>query len=144
MKHQYISIALIICFAFISGCSSSSDDPTPQDNQKILLTNNGVAWQLGTVTKDGLDVTDQFTGFKLTVGDFTYTTVNALPSAWPASGIWTFANDAGTLVARNDGVQITVVVSTTSLKLTFNVTGLGDGGRIKGVDGEYVFNLIPG
>ena len=90
-----------------------------------------------------LDVSDQFSGFKLTVGDFTYTTVNALPSAWPASGTWSFANDSGTLVDRSDGVQITVAVSTSSLKLSFSVTGLGSGGRTKGVDGEYVFDLVP-
>ena len=144
MKNQYISILFIACTVLIIGCKSDSADPTPQDNQKTLLINNGLSWTLGTVTKDGLDVTDQFAGFKLTVGDFTYTTVNALPSAWPASGSWSFANEAGTLVDRNDGVQITVSVSTTSLKLTFNVTGLGDGGRVKGVDGTYIFDLIPG
>ncbi|MEZ4946089.1 MAG: hypothetical protein R2804_11195 [Cyclobacteriaceae bacterium] len=144
MKNQYISIIFIICLVLISGCKSDSSDPTPQDNQKKLLINDGLSWTLGTVTKDGLDVTDQFTGFKLTVGDFTYTTVNALPSAWPASGTWSFANEAGTLVDRNDGVQIAVTVTTTSLQLTFSVTGLGDGGRIKGVNGQYVFNLVAG
>ena len=144
MKNQYISILLLVCLSFISGCKSESSDPTPQDNQKTLLMNNGLSWTLGTVTKDGLDVTDQFTGFKLTVGDFTYTTVNALPSAWPASGTWSFANEAGTLVDRNDSVQIAVTVTTTSLQLTFSVTGLGDGGRIKGVNGQYVFNLVAG
>jgi len=147
MKNQYISIILIVCLTFSSSCKKSEgDDPTPQtpqEEQKTLLINNGLSWTLGTVTKDGLDVTDQFTGFKLTIGDFTYTTVNALPSAWPASGTWSFANEAGTLVDRNDGVQLTVSVSTTSLKLTFDVTGLGSG-RIKGVDGTYVFDLIPG
>jgi len=143
MKNQYISIITIICLALISGCKSESADPTPQDNQKTLLINNGVSWVPGSVSKDGLDVTDQFSGFKLTVGDFTYTTVNALPSAWPASGTWSFANDSGTLVDRNDGVQITAAVTTSSLQLTFSVTGIG-GGRTKGVDGEYVFNLIPG
>lgn len=144
MKNQYISILFIACLALISGCKSESADPTPQDNQKTLLINNGLSWVPGTVTKDGLDVTEQFAGFKLAIGDFTYTTTNALASAWPASGTWSFANEAGTLVNRSDGVQINVQVSTSSLKLTFSVSGLGTGGRTKGVDGEYVFNLIPG
>lgn len=144
MKYHPISIILIVGLLLVAGCKKKHDDPTPQDNQKKLLINNGVSWTLGSVTKDGFDVTDQFAGFKLTVGDFTYTTVNALPTAWPASGTWSFANEAGTLVDRNDGVQIAVVVTTTSLKLTFSVTGLGDGGRIKGVNGEYVFDLVPG
>ncbi len=148
MKYKYISIVLIVCLAFVSGCKKSkSDDPTPltsQEKQKTLLINNGLSWTLGTVTKDGLDVTDQFAGFTLTIGDFTYVTENALASAWPSQGTWSFANEAGTLVDRNDGVQVTVSVSTTSLKLTFNVAGLGDGGRVKGVDGTYIFDLIPG
>lgn len=144
MKYHHISVILIAGLLLATGCKKKHDDPTPQDSQKTLLINNGVSWTLGSVTKDGLDVTDQFTGFKLTIGDFTYTTVNALPSAWPASGTWSFANEAGTLVDRNDGVQIAVVATTTSLKLTFSVTGLGDGGRIKGVNGEYVFDLVPG
>jgi len=91
-----------------------------------------------------LDVTDQFDGFKLVIGDLTYTTTNALPSAWPATGTWSFENESGTLVTRNDGVQITIDASTTSLKLTFSVAGLGNGGRINGVDGEYIFSLLPG
>lgn len=144
MKRQHISFLLILGIALLSGCKNESTDPTPQDNQKVLLINNGVSWVLGSVTKDGLDVSDQFSGFKLTVGDFTYTTTNALASAWPASGTWSFANEAGTLIRRSDGVQISVQVSATSLKLTFFVSGLGTGGRAKGVDGEYVFNLIPG
>lgn len=143
MKNQYISIMIIVCLALISGCKSESADPTPQDNQKTLLINNGLSWVPGSVTKDGLDVTDQFAGFNLTVGDFTYTTANALVTAWPASGTWSFANESGTLINRSDGVQIDVQVSTTSLKLTFSVSGLGNGGRTKGVDGEYIFNLIP-
>lgn len=143
MKNQYISILFLVCLTIISGCKSDSTDPTPQENQKMLLINNGLSWRLGTVTKDGLDVTDQFTGFKLTIGNFTYTTINALPSAWPTSGTWSFANEAGTMIDRNDGVQITVAVTPTTLKLTFSVLGLGDGGRINGVDGEYVFDLVP-
>lgn len=138
-----ITIIIIAAIGFISGCKSKSEDPSPQDQQKVLLINDGIAWKLGTVTKDGLDVTDQFDGFRLTIGDFTYTTVNALSSAWPSEGSWSFANNEGTIVNRSDGVVITVQVSTTSLKLTFNVTGLGSGGRVKGVDGEYTFDLVP-
>ncbi len=139
-----ISTALIIAVILSTGCKKKNDDPTPQDNQKKLLINNGVAWILGSVTKDGLDVTDQFQGFQLIVGDFTFSTSKSLPSAWPASGTWSFANEAGTLVNRNDGVQIQVQVSATSLKLTFSVTGLGGGGRVGSVDGGYVFDLVPG
>lgn len=140
-----ISILLIVALAFAVSCRhKKNDDPSPQDQQKTFLINGGIAWKLGTVTKNGLDVTDQFDGFRLTIGDFTYTTVNALASAWPASGSWSFTNEAGTLVTRNDGVEIQVQVSTTSLKLTFMVTGLGGGGRIDSVDGGYVFDLVPG
>ncbi|MFZ1807196.1 MAG: hypothetical protein WAU36_08245 [Cyclobacteriaceae bacterium] len=147
MQNQYISIILIVCLAFMSGCTIKGEDPsplTPQEEQKILLLNNGLSWNLSSITKDGLDVADQFDGFKLVIGDLTYTATNSLPTAWPAQGNWSFANERGTLIERNDGVQVAVEVSTTLLKLTFSVTGLGSGGRAKGVDGEYVLNLVPG
>ena len=65
MKLQIVTSIFILSLLIINGCKKSkSDDPvpqTPQEEQKTLLINNGLSWTLGTVTKDGLDVTDQFT-----------------------------------------------------------------------------------
>ena len=57
MKIQYNTILLIVCLFYIAGCKKKSDDPTPQtpqEEQKVLLINNGISWTLGSVTKDGL------------------------------------------------------------------------------------------
>lgn len=138
------SILLIISFATYMGCKKKGTDPQPDPLADRLeeLMNNGSSWEVSEVTKDGYDVTDQFNGFKLTIGEFTYTTVNALESAWPSSGTWSFyENDASTIL-RDDDTIIYVGISGGQLTLTFSVDDLSTGGRFNGINGDYQFILV--
>ncbi len=116
--------------------------PDPKEVQLLALMNNGTSWVLasGGVVKDGYDVTDQFTGFKLAIGNYTYSTQNSLASAWPASGTWEFNNGQINSILRNDSVVIGVVLNGSKLTLTF--TALAPAGRIDGLAGDYIFNLV--
>ncbi len=51
---------VIVCIA----CKESNDDPTPNPQVQLQKT-----WQMGTtgqITKDGVAVTDEYTGFNIT------------------------------------------------------------------------------
>ena len=121
-KTNYIfSIVILVVVVMLSSCKGK--DPGPLEQMLTDLQNGGSSWVLGSVVKDGHDVTDQFTGFKLTVGEYTYTTVNGLAPVWEPSGTWAFKNDDPNRVERGDGVVVTVALSSGSLKLTFNAQG---------------------
>lgn len=151
MKYLY---TIFFCMALISlsiltGCPGPEPTPDPdpgpdpKDEQLLALKNNGNSWVIsgGGVVKDGYDVTDQFTGFKLDIGEYTYNTQNSLSTAWPSSGNWEFNNGNINSIKRSDGVIISVSFSGSNLSLTFTASG-SSGGRIEGLAGDYIFNLV--
>ena len=100
-----------------------------------MLGNDGVI-------KDGFDVTSQFAGFKLTIGNKTYSTENGLSPVWETSGTWDFQNDNPNLVLRDGETSITLSLSGGNLTMTFMAEGATTGGRTKSVSGEYQFHLV--
>ena len=137
------AILIVLSFSFYVGCKNDNgSDPEPDFLAEKLeeLMNGGSSWTMNSVTKDGYDVSDQFTGFVLTVGEYTYSTQNSLSSAWPSSGTWKFNDTSGTVIKRDDGTLISVSISGTQLTLSFTATGV-TGGRKASVDGDYVFVL---
>ena len=146
MKTSYITYLLFIALAIVTfNCKTKTADPDPEPTALELqlesLMNNNTSWGLtgGSVLKDGYDVTSQFSGFTLNIGEFTYTTENGLLTAWPSTGTWQFVNDNPNKVIRGDGVEIDVAIANNQLTLTFSVTGIG--GRVKGINGTYTFTL---
>jgi hypothetical protein len=149
MKTKYITTALSIIFLsailITSGCSSDDggSNPTPLEAQLALLENNGGSWIStgGSVTKEGYDVSGEFSGFKLTVDGFNYTTENSLSGVWASSEPWSFKNDRVTTIERNDGVIINITsINNIGLVLTFTDPS-GTGGRYSSIPGDYVFSL---
>ena len=144
MKTLKYILSIVVLFGLITfaGCKKDSADPEPDALTERLteLMNGGSTWDLVNVTKDGYDVSDQFTGFKLTIGEFTYSTTNALATAWPASGSWEFNNGNPNSIVRDNDVIISASLSNNQLTLSFSVTGLS-GGRLASVDGDYIFTL---
>lgn len=146
MNKSIYTIALI-CLVLIIGCKKDDVEPTPDPAQEQLinLMNGGVSWVVsdqGAVYKDNYDVTNQFAGFKLTIGEFNYSTENSTSNAWPTSGSWQFVDNDLNRIERNDGVLIMVVLSGNNLTLTFNVEEANTGGRYFDVPGEYSFHLV--
>ncbi len=132
-----------------TGCKNKEDDPQADALAQQLgrLVNGGLSWGVvgGSVTKDGYDVTGQFSGFLLTIGaDYTYETANSTGIAWPAAGTWQFNNSNPNELLRDDGVLIEIVsLSPDRLILKFTVEETS-GGRIGGITGEFTFELTPG
>jgi len=140
MKNKFILYSFLLVFLFI-GCKKPSPTPDLLQIQLENLKNKNMSWGLvgGSVIKDNYDVTSQFSGFTLTIGEYTYITQNSIASAWPTSGTWQFVNDNPNLVVREDGVEIDVAIANNQLTLSFTVSGIG--GRVSGIDGNYVFTL---
>jgi len=139
---------MTLVFAMMTiGCNDNGGDeeqPDPLTEQIIALMNDGSVWRLSSlgVEKDGLDVTSQFDGFTLTIGNKTFSTTNSLDSAWPSSGTWDFENGNANRILRNDGVLIFVTLFENTLTLTFTTTVTNSGERNAGISGEYRFHLV--
>jgi hypothetical protein len=146
MKNKYLIYLALFTITIISvSCKDKNTDPDPTELEIQLeaLMNNNSSWGLngGSVIKDGYDVSSQFDGFILSIGEFTYATENGLTTAWPTQGTWQFVNENPNKIKRDDGVDVDVTVANNQLTLTFTVTDIG--GRGNGIDGvyKYKFNL---
>jgi hypothetical protein len=133
------SIAAVAILISISSCGGGGGG-TPAPDMSALLKSG--TWKVSTVTVDGANELDMFTGMTLTFTSGNFTSTNADP-VWPASGTWTL-NAAAKTFSRNDGLVVTVGdnISETTLKLTLNwdKTTYG-GGRTSSVAGEHVFTF---
>lgn len=149
MKTNYITTALsviiLLSMSIISGCSKDDGgNPSPLDEQLMLLENQSKSWVLtgGSVIKDDFDVSDQFTGFKLTITGFNYMTENSLSGVWASQGTWTFKDNQVTTLERNDGILVTINnISSSQLVLSFTDPN-GSGGRYSSIPGDYAFTLV--
>lgn len=147
IRHTFTSF-LFLSMLVLTGCSKD-DNPDPKvvalNKQLEALMNEGSSWVVGStgsVMKDGIDVSSQFEGFKLTIGNKTYTTQNSLTHVWKTSGTWDFQQSNPNLILRDGSVAVSVSHSNNTLSLTFMTAGKSEGARVNSVSGQYVFNLI--
>jgi hypothetical protein len=140
---SYVTNSILVVIAIVSAWQLSSckgdDDPTAQEVIKAKLI--GSTWNVQSVKVDGIDKTSVFTGLTITFDESNFTTTHG-GAVWPASGTWTFIADNGSKVKRDDGTEISVDITETTLKLTFEwaETTLGSG-RSSSVKGKNVFTL---
>ena len=121
------------------GYSCKKKDPQP-DARTIQLSKISTTWNINKVVNDDLDVTDQYSGFTLTVNQLNYTTQNG-GNPWPSSGTYDFKDGDLTTIIRNDGTEIKIEeLTTSSLILSFNYASLS-GGRTAGITGDFTFSL---
>jgi len=130
--------------------NSCKEDPAPAKTpEEIQIEKITGTWVLpttaNTVTIDGRDVSAEWATFILNIGSTkTYSSTNATdPLVWPASGTWDFGANLTTMVRHDVGgdVDITITVTDTSLKLQFDYSA--SGGRIDGIEGNWVVNMVP-
>ena len=131
----------MVLFVHLTGCGGSSSGPTAKEvNTQKLIANT---WKLSTVTVDAVDKTILYAGLtvKFTATSYTSTSGGVV---WPASGTWSFTDEAGKIIKRNDNQEITITeISDTALKLTLTRTqGTIGPGRIESVAGVHVFSLV--
>ncbi len=132
-----LSMAMIVMVLFIQSCKT--DDPTIAEVDRVATLLKANSWKMQSVIVDGTDKTTVYAGLTLGFTATSYTSSNG-GLVWPASGTWTFADDTGKVINRNDGVIITVEeISTTKLSLKLNWAKTTLGGRITGVAGNHTF-----
>ena len=156
MKIRFINHLLISALIIAGACSESSSTgliPPDQDlppTQQETFTDNltAGAWnvgQNGTVTRDNVDVSDQFTQFVLTFkNDFTYTSSGG-GDLWPdETGSWQFVSDTGIGQILVGGVEMSVTVSASQLTLIFTISDPEGAisGRVADLTGEYTIIVI--
>lgn len=146
MRIRLNLIALTLILGVV--VSSCKEDPPPAKTDEQVQTEKLVGtWVLdsptpaNSVTLDGNDVSADWETFELTLGDKTYSSLNAtFPEVWPSNGTWAFGANVNTLV-RDDGVEISISVTDTSLQLQFDYSDAG--GRLSGVTGNWIFKMVP-
>ncbi len=131
----------MVLFLHLTGCGGSSNGPTAKEisTQKLIAN----TWRISTVTVDAVDQTILFTGLTIKFTSTGYTTTNG-GVVWPASGTWSFTDEAGKIMKRNDNQEITITENTdTALKLTLTrAQGSIGPGRAESLAGVHVFNLV--
>ena len=133
----------LIMGVMISSCKK--DPPVTKTDEELQIEKLSKAWKVNpaanSITVDANDQSLDWSGFVLTLGDKTYSTSGSFsPEVWPASGTWAFGADVNTLV-RDDGVSMSVSVTDASLQLQFDYSAAG--GRLLGVEGNWIFKMVP-
>lgn len=132
-------IFLFVMMTELSSCKKSDPEPSAQDKVKAKLIANN--WKMQSVAADGVDQTSVYAGLTIQFTATNYTTTNGRV-VWPASGTWTFIGTDGTMIKRNDGIEIKVEVTESTLKLTLTWTkSTLAGGRVASIKGVNVFNF---
>lgn len=133
-KTRQLCFLIIVALAFSCG---GDDGPTPLEERLRALT---ATWSVRSVSNDNTDVTQQYTGFSLTVsGNKTYTTVNG-SNPWPATGTFDITSENLDLFRRDDNVEVRIVsITDTELVLSFNMSSVR--GTASGITGSFTFNL---
>ncbi len=149
MKSKALLFTLLLGgMVYFTSCKKPTDPP--KSDEQIRTEELSGTWVLqsgaNAVTLDGNDRSADWAGFTLTLGDKSYTTSSsASPEVWPASGTWEFGKNADNSVnvnvlVRNDGIEIQNAVTETSLTLQFTYTA--PGGRLTGLEGDWVFKMV--
>lgn len=143
MKANLFILSALAAITLFSSCDPAPPAPTQEEVVTALLTGDGSAktWTVQSVKVDGVDKSSLFSGMTIKFTEGTFTVTNGGP-LWPGSGSWSFTNDQAVTIERNDGTEIDVSVTETSLTLTmpWNKTTFGPG-RTKSVSGQHVFTF---
>ena len=132
MKKIHICIIVLISMS-LTFCGSK-EDPTPQnlvDPDPIKEVVDGIAktWEVNSVSLDGMDVSDDWSGFTLAFDKSKNYTAAELSVksilVWPVKGSYTIPNTSNpNNLLRNDGIQIVLSnVTASTLKLSFTISG---------------------
>lgn len=138
------SLFLSLVVAMVSCGGDDDDEPETDPKQETVDALKGTV-TLSDFEKpngasdlvwEGMTVT--WTASSLEGGSFT-TSGSADPDVWPASGTWTFTGDAANKITRNDGVVITLALTTEQVETAFNIST--SAGRTMVVDGDWSFTF---
>ena len=157
-KLNYLVAALFFSGLILMSCGGSSggDKKSEEELQIERLSKTWGVDAASTVFRDSDDITTDYDGFRLTLtSSFTYNITGDVNGIFAStSGSWDFprnpSNDPtnlGQILIDGDSRPITVNVDTdgTILDINFSISnGTPIGGRVQGLDGDYIFtDLVP-
>jgi hypothetical protein len=150
LKSLLLIASIGVLFTF-SNCGGGGSTPEPVTDQQLAKLTG--TWKATSVTYQAGALTT-YSAFKLVLTgtkgttSFNYTTSGnpTTLSPWKSSGTWAFGTDPVTMIVRDSGTDLlnmTYVVSATTLEIRFNYSGAGypNQGRIDQVIGEWVFTF---
>ena len=142
---QFSSILILLFSILIISCGDDDDgggpppiDPLDEQGNKLSVT-----WKVkdaNSVTKDGA-IVDLFTNMTLTISGGSknggnYSTTNSdSDEIWASSGSWEFQSGDLNKLLRNDGVVMSISLTETTLRTSFQTSG-----GLK--DGNWVFDFV--
>tara|TARA_Y100000590_G_scaffold106391_1_gene121125 strand:+ start:139 stop:579 length:441 start_codon:yes stop_codon:yes gene_type:complete len=142
---QFRSILILLFSILIISCGDDDDgggpppiDPLDEQGNKLSVT-----WKVkdaNSVTKDGA-IVDLFTNMTLTISGGSknggnYSTTNSdSDEIWASSGSWEFQSGDLNKLLRNDGVVMSISLTETTLRTSFQTSG-----GLK--DGNWVFDFV--
>lgn len=141
MKKTYIALCLAMITVVIQACKKNNDAPNPAStsttNQNLLNT-----WKASQVLEGSLDVTAEFSTYRLTLnesnGQKTFSLTNQQGTT--VTGAWSIATDQTTITLNPTGGTDIVLtnVSVSASELKYN-------GQVQGKTGNLTlsFTLIP-
>ena len=130
---------LVMCMTQLTSCTKSDPSPNAQETVTAKLIANN--WKMQGVAVDGVDQTSVYAGLTIQFAATSYTTTNG-KVVWPASGTWSFTSTDATTIKRDDGIEVKVEVTDTTLKLTLTWTkSTLTGGRLESIKGLNVFSF---
>lgn len=143
MRYLSFYTFLILCVTHLASCGGGGGgdpEPTPPSIQDEVRTKlMSATWTVQSVTVDGVDQSSLYKNLSLKFAASSYTSTNG-SVIWPASGTWSFTDQTATVIRKEDGTDVLVEVTDTSLKLTLTSlkTTIGPG-RLTSLKGVHVF-----
>lgn len=138
MKKILYSLMVILWFV---SCVPSVEEPEP-DVDKLLGT-----WSLGTtgyVSRDGVDITNEFPGLSIAFKDGKMDVVNGGQLFPFSQDIWTYTKLDKTRILRvsdNLEMDVEIIEDTLFLRFTYQYVIVIPTGRISTVSGKYEIKL---
>ena len=131
---------LALVMVFTQACNNGGDTPTPQGettNPNLLKT-----WKASSVLEGTLDITSEFSSYRLTLAesgsDKTFTLIDRQGTS--ATGTWSISTDETTItLSVAGGASITLSgVSISANELKYTAAETGKNGQV-----NLSFTLIP-
>ena len=143
MLTRFFSLVFFFTLFLVSCGGEEEEGPTPVDpldEQANLLNATWKVKDANSVTKDGA-IVDLFTNMTLTISGGSknggnYSTTNSdSDEIWASSGSWEFQSGDLNKLLRNDGVVMSISLTETTLRTSFQTSG-----GLK--DGNWVFDFV--
>jgi hypothetical protein len=144
---RVLSIAVLLSLTMFY-ISCDPEPPKKKPDTEVQFEKLSGTWTVVSATLDNAPPALDHSSMTLTIGGsptgmtFTVAGRPAGPSAWPASGVFTFGTDVSTQLVRDDDVTITYSVTESSLVLDFTFNGDPyTAGRVTNVSGSWHFEF---